>query len=212
MIYLHLFGIMKERDKIMTEQIKQDIQEWQKTTGIETMSAIGIKEDSFVLDIGCGDGIFTISEGYACMNGAVIGVDLDSQPLHVFRENAAKAGLENVMILQRDIIHSPIDIDACDVITMNDLIHEFDDISELIKHIKPLLKDDGIFAVTPFHLNEDEIKNKVDQIIQCGMKLDHIVENGGIHFGKVKHMNGAWKRLSDFERGNIYCFQKDKEE
>lgn len=193
------------------EQIQKDIEEWQKTEGIETMHAIGMKEDSFVLDVGCGDGIFTIAEGYTCTKGVVIGIDIDSEPLHVFHTKIRKTGLENVVILQRDIFQSSIEIDACDVITMNDLIHEFDDIPMLMEHLKPLLSDDGILAITPFHLSEDEIQSKVDQIRQCGMKLDHVVEKGGIHFGKVKHMNGAWKRLSDFERGDIYCFRKESQ-
>lgn len=194
---------------MLTKEIQEDIVEWQKTTGITTMRAIGMREDSFVLDVGCGDGIFTIAEGYACGKGLVFGIDTDSETLAICKERVKEAGLHNVHILCHDIFQVISNGEyGMNVITMNDLIHEFDDIPRLINQLKSLLEEDGILAITPFHMSESEIENMIQEIISCDMRLDHVVENGGIHFGKVKHMNGAWQRLADFERGNIYCFKK----
>ena len=190
----------------MTEIIKEDIKTWQKTEGIKTIYEIGAKEDFSIIDFGCGDGRFTIAEAFACPKGNVFGVDIDSNALEFLDSKAKEYGLKNIKTVLANNVLS-FENNSIDMITMNDLIHDIKDTYKLLKEFKQKLKPNGILAITPFHLSKDEIEKMILDIVGYGYTLNNTVKNGGIHFGRITKVNGAWKRLSDFERIDIYCFR-----
>ena len=62
------------------------------------MSEIGVKKDSIFVDVGCGEGFFTVPAARIVgKNGKVYALDIDEESIAILREKAAKEGLINLV-------------------------------------------------------------------------------------------------------------------
>ena len=98
-----------------------------------------LKNDSLLLDIGCAYGSF-LKESKKYTN--IHGVDISSHAV-----NIAKSRLPNTKIWQSDLL-SIKESSLYDVVTCFDVIEHIPQIREALRHIKTILKEDGILVIT----------------------------------------------------------------
>lgn len=79
------------------------------------LGALDLRDDSGVVDIGCGTGAATREAARIAAKGAVLGVDLSRQMLEVARARAAADGLDHVRFERADAQVHPFDRAAFDV-------------------------------------------------------------------------------------------------
>jgi SAM-dependent methyltransferase len=80
------------------------------------LTAAAVREDSRVLDVGCGNGQATRDVARIAVNGSALGVDLSSQMLALARETAGAEGVDNVEFRHADAQIYPFESAAFDVV------------------------------------------------------------------------------------------------
>lgn len=113
--------------------------------GIEEKLNQGIR----VLDIGCGRGRALLHMASRYPNSDFVGYDLSDQALEHARKEAARRGLANVRFERRDLTHfdSEADVEAFDMITAFDAIHDQAAPQNVLNGINRTLKRNGTFLM-----------------------------------------------------------------
>ncbi|WP_129114221.1 class I SAM-dependent methyltransferase [Halegenticoccus tardaugens] len=112
----------------------------------ETLRAVGADEAGSLVDVGCGDGYFTIRAAERC-DGPVYGVDLDGDLLADLRARAADAGVD-VIAIRGDARDLPDLLPTTvDVALFANAFHGVDDKVEFAGGVRDALVDGGRFAV-----------------------------------------------------------------
>ncbi|HEX7475541.1 MAG TPA: class I SAM-dependent methyltransferase [Dehalococcoidales bacterium] len=115
---------------------------WQNPEAI--LSANGLKTGMVFMDIGCGEGFFTLAAaGIVGSAGKVYGIDIDEQAIAEVRR---KVGLIKASNLE--LIVSPAEkalpCRACaDMIFFGIVLHDFDDPAKVLKNAHQMLKPTG---------------------------------------------------------------------
>ncbi len=162
---------------------------------VKTLKQIGITKYSTFCDIGAGTGIFT----YAAVNmtkGNVYSVEISEAMRKILH---AKNGA-GVVIIEDSIQNVPDNV--CDVTLLCTVLHELNNIPEMIREIKRIVKTEGILAVIEFHKTETPMGPPVTHRISEQETIDILAEN-------------RFTQISQFRLGdNFYClvFKKKMEE
>lgn len=103
-----------------------------------------LKEGEVVLDLGSGGGIDCfLARKQVGQSGRVIGVDMTPEMIRLARENAAKAGYDNVEFRLGEIEHLPVADNSVDVIISNCVINLSTDKRQVLKEAYRVLKPGG---------------------------------------------------------------------
>lgn len=140
------------------------------TTGCITLMEKYIKENSRVLDVGCGSGILAIAAG---LLGAedVLGIEIDPQAVEVGKENVALNGFSDKVKVCYGDLTKGVDYKA-DVVVANLMA---DLVVMLSKDVARHLNDGGIYISSGILL---ELKDKISKEIEkCGFEIIEIYEN-----------------------------------
>jgi ubiquinone/menaquinone biosynthesis C-methylase UbiE len=115
---------------------------WQNPEAI--LSEIGLKLDHTFVDIGCGDGFFTLPAARVVgSSGRIYGLDADPEAIECVREKAAKEGLTN-LVLAVGKAEELVFCEACaDFVFFGIVLHDFDDPSKVLMNAKRMLKPTG---------------------------------------------------------------------
>ena len=120
-----------------------------------------------ILDIGCGSGIPTL-ELARLSGGEVIGIDIDQPALDKFTNKIKEAGLtDRVKAINRSLFNLDFADESLDIIWSEGSIYAIGFESGL-REWKRFLKSGGFMVI---HDEQGNIKEKLDQISNCGYEL-----------------------------------------
>ena len=102
--------------------------------------------DSIVLDVACGSGIYSRPFARNSENGAVIGLDLSMPMLDYARAKAQSEGIENLLFIHGDAHDLPFLENQFDVVNCCGALHLFCDLHKMLSEVCRVLKPGGHFT------------------------------------------------------------------
>ena len=125
--------------------------------GLTDQLAKGIK----VLDVGCGSGRIINKLAGLFPNSRFTGIDLSPEAVSSARAEASRMGLQNAEFIIRDLsdFHETAEIEAFDVITTFDAIHDQGQPLNVLKGIQRALKADGLYLMQDIKASSHVHKN-----------------------------------------------------
>jgi len=113
----------------------------------EILKSIGLTEGSTFVDIGCGEGFFTIPAAELVgPKGRVYGVDVNAEAIDVIRRKADRAGLSN-LILKVGSAEETLFCEKCaDIAFFGIALHDFGDVDRVLRNARKMLKPSGLLA------------------------------------------------------------------
>ena len=124
---------------------------WQKPH--EVISALALKPDSAVADLGAGTGYFTRRLAKAVgPSGRVYAVDIQPEMLRHLKENIEKAGIRNVVPVLGESDDPNLPRGSLDWILLVDVYHELQQPKAMLAKMREALKRTGKIALVEYRL------------------------------------------------------------
>jgi SAM-dependent methyltransferase len=116
----------------------------------QVLVAIGVQPHMVVVDLCCGDGLFTAP--LAFMARRVIGVDIDPHTLTLARTKIAAVGAASCDLIEGDAyVADALVTEAVDFVLIANTFHGVPDKMRLARGVAAMLKPGGTFAVVNWH-------------------------------------------------------------
>lgn len=148
---------------------------WPDPSG--TVRLIGVKPGLIVIDLCCGDGLFTLP--MAKIAGRVTGIDIDPQMLERARVRLQVAGIDNCRLVAGDAYDvADLAVDEADVIVMANTFHGVPDKDRLCRAAVAALKPCGRFVIVNWHRRPREETTMLGQ--PRGPKTELRMEPGDV--------------------------------
>lgn len=165
--------------------------QWQNPE--EILTDAGVKAGITFLDIGCGNGFFTLPAARMVgSSGHVYGLDSNHQAIDEIRTNAAAESLNN-LVLRVGSAEDTILCESCaDIVFFGIVLHDFQDASLVLKNARRMLKPDGRLVDLdwkkinmpfgpPLSIRFDEAT--ASRLIEsAGLKITSVAESGNYHY------------------------------
>jgi len=170
---------------------EQERRKWQNPESI--LAEMGLRSGMIFLDIGCGQGFFTIpAANIVGDNGKIYALDISQTNIDRLREKVTNAGLTNV-VLKTGKAEELTPCDACaDIIFFGIVLHDFENPLKVLEKAYGMLKQSGKLVDLdwkkepmdmgpPMHIRFDEEKAK--QLIESsGFKVQSTKKSGLYHY------------------------------
>lgn len=115
---------------------------WQDPDRI--LSTIGVKTGMTFMDIGCGEGFFTLPAARMVgPEGSVYAVDIDADAIDQLTRTAAAAGLLNIFPAVMEAEEAVLCNNCADLIFFGNNLHDFRDPERVIRNAKKMLAPGG---------------------------------------------------------------------
>ena len=115
-----------------------------------TVASLGITSGMRVIDLCCGDGLFTLP--IARLAAEVVAIDLDSEMLKRVRARLDAAGISNCRVVEGDAYRvAELSFGAADMVVMANTFHGVPDKARLCHAVASALKSGGQFVVVNWH-------------------------------------------------------------
>ncbi|HKM81964.1 MAG TPA: class I SAM-dependent methyltransferase [Candidatus Acidoferrum sp.] len=113
--------------------------------------AMGWKAGQTVADIGAGDGQYAFAASSLLgENGRVYATELDEKKLQAIKEEVARRGLKNVVVLQAAETDTNLPENCCDAIFLRRVYHHLTAPQEINARLMRNLKPGGLLAIIDF--------------------------------------------------------------
>ncbi len=152
------------------------------------MEFLDLQEGQTVADLGCGSGYYTrrMAERVG-PTGTVFAVDVQPEMLAILRENAAQAGLQNIVAVQGRDDDPYLPDGEIDWILLVDVYHEFQQPGAVLERMLESLAPGGRIALAEYRLDgtsaahiKPEHRMSIDQVLKewepAGFELVEIWE------------------------------------
>ncbi len=105
---------------------------------------IGLKEGMVFMDIGCGEGFFTLLAAQMVgKEGIVYAVDSDAQAIERLKAKAEKQHLQNIRVKVGPAEETVFCTACADVVFYSMVLHDFKDAVQVLRNAKKMLKPTG---------------------------------------------------------------------
>jgi ubiquinone/menaquinone biosynthesis C-methylase UbiE len=110
----------------------------------ETLKNIGLRLGMVFMDIGCGEGFFTIPAAQIVgETGQVYGVDVEAASIDNLKRKAVEKGLKNLKLTVGAAEKTVFCKECADIVFYSIVLHDFDDPIIVLKNGKEMLKQSG---------------------------------------------------------------------
>ncbi len=108
------------------------------------LASIGLKPRNSFIDVGCGDGFFTLPAARLVgETGKVYGLDADHKAISKLREKAAREKLGNIILKVGEAENNIICESYADAVFFGIVLHDFKDPKLVLTNAKKMLKSKG---------------------------------------------------------------------
>jgi ubiquinone/menaquinone biosynthesis C-methylase UbiE len=115
---------------------------WQNPEKI--LANIGLKPNLTFIDIGCGNGFFSIPAARLVgKRGKVYALDIDDEAIDRLREKALKEGLTNLVLRVGEAEETILCKKCADIIFYGIVLHDFASPEKVLKNAKKMLRPSG---------------------------------------------------------------------
>ena len=184
----------------------------------QVLAALRVRPDMEVVDLCCGDGLFTAP--LALMVRHIIAIDIDPGMLALARSKVSAAGSANCEIIEgdayaiADLVRRPVDF-----VLITNTFHGVPDKPRLARAVAAILKPGGLFAVVNWHHRpreetivlghprgpKTEMRMKPSDVAAevepANLKLVSVVELLPYHYGVIFEKAQAQPRRGQTTRG-----------
>jgi len=177
-----------------------DSNSWMDYKGKKFLEDIGLVENQFVLDFGCGHGMYTIPASLVVgEKGRVYAIDKNKEVLNELNLKAKEKELKNIKIIElSDKFKLQLPKRSVYMVLLYDVLHLVEDRKRLLIELHDVLKSRGILSVFPKHhqkyMNMD-LGEVIKEIESVGFRLD-------VKFFKTLMHN------NQLEKGYVLNFRK----
>jgi ubiquinone/menaquinone biosynthesis C-methylase UbiE len=154
----------------------------------EILKKIGLQPGQKLLDIGCGDGFFTIpASKIVGPEGKIYGIDIDSDAICRLKLKISKEGLKNIELkigpaettifpnVQADFAFFSIDL------------HDFKEVTKVLTNARRMLKDGGTLIDIDWKKEAMEFGPSMEKKFDIN-KAKLIIRTAGFKFEKVEEL------------------------
>ena len=142
---------------------------WQKPHDV--ISALALKPDAVVADIGAGTGYFATRFAHIVSNGRVYAVDTEADMVKHLTERAKREGLANLLAVKGEPADPRIPAQA-DLIILVDVYHHVDDRERYFAKLRASLKPGGRVAIIDFRMDSPSGPPKAARIAPDQVKAE----------------------------------------
>jgi ubiquinone/menaquinone biosynthesis C-methylase UbiE len=154
------------------------MEEWLNSKGENVLRGYGIKSGQYLLDFGCGSGVYSvIASKIVGDKGKIYALDSDENALEELTEKIKNQNIKNIEIIKTsEEISIPLESNSIDVVLMYDVYHliDNDDRVNLLNEIYRTLKENhGILSYFATHIGSYgiQLRRVQDQIKKSGFYL-----------------------------------------
>ena len=124
----------------------------------KALDALNLKPGMVVADIGAGVGYMSIRMARRVgPSGKVYANDLQPDMLDRLRQNAAKAGIANVVTVVGDVADPKLPANTMDLVLLVDVYHEFSQPQQMLRKIRETLKADGRLVLLEYRAEDPNV-------------------------------------------------------
>ena len=165
--------------------------EWQNPEIV--LKTLGLKPGFIFVDVGCGDGFFTLPAARLVgPAGKVLGIDISSQAIDSIRKKARKEGLANLELIIGKA-EEVVPCSACaDVVFFGNVLHDFQIPTKVVNNARSMVKPIGKLANLDWKKTLTDfgppLAKRFDQatamglIESAGFKVESVSESGNYHY------------------------------
>ncbi|KAF2217372.1 glycoside hydrolase family 76 protein [Cercospora zeae-maydis SCOH1-5] len=157
-----------------------------------------IKNDSRIIDVGCGIGSITLDLARRVPNGHVLGIDYSASSIAAARARAAASGLTNVEFMQADVYSLPslIPSNSFDISHCHQLLVHLDRPIDALKSMSRVIRPGGIVATRDMH---SQCTRPTTSAIQRNWELYHTLSRRRGAHPEAGLINSLWMHEAGFE-------------
>jgi len=121
----------------------------------KALDALNLKPGMVVADIGAGVGYMSLR--MARRVSRVYANDLQPDMLARLRQNAAKAGIANIVTVVGDVADPKLPPNTMDLVLLVDVYHEFSQPQQMLRKIRETLKQDGRLVLLEYRAEDPKV-------------------------------------------------------